>query len=310
MRPAQLHERRALRRRLARSRRRTWFAGLGLPLAVAGGAFAGWMATAPQWLHLRVHLLIVAITATAVLVPLLALLVRERVRRTRQIGRDLNAGMVARFEGQLGSLEDLDRLQSRLMARELLEPDPRRVQRVEIFPGSGLIVRVNGRAQFPELHAPVFQVAVPRPHGYATALPGPLLSVDPQLGVEVLRRSLTPAELAELRRYGASFRRRFWISALLGALPAGLLAGWLVGIWANGPIIQGLAATLAVGLVAWLSYALWLRITRRIDGDCSLRWVITLRESPDQPSQMEILPSSRLVWTEAERPARWRLSPW
>jgi hypothetical protein len=308
-READLLERRRLYKLATSARRRARLLFTAAATALLGGILTAWAAGLPHWAHLRLPALIAAGAAILALAPSLALLARERLSHARKLLSDLDGGVVARYEGELGPLRDLESAARRLLNRGLLEPDPRRTQRIEVSPGAGVVVRVNGRWVQRSLRAHVARVASPRPHGYATTLPNARAWVkDP--GVELLRRSLSPAELAELSQYRKRFQRRFWWSiGLAGPLTVCLVA-WLTLELSGPPLLAALVSSAALSLVGWASYQLWLRVTRRLEDDCELRWVITMRQASEDGSQLEVLPCSRLVWTERHRPAAWRLSPW
>lgn len=267
-------------------------------------------ALSPEWAHLSAYAAAVASVALGVLVPSLALLARERLRKARATIADLEGGVVERYEGPLGAIDSLSRAARDLLERGLFEPDPRRRQRVEVTPRARLVVRVNGSPCERGLRAAAIEVARPRPHGYATSLPQELVQIENETHLLVLRRSLTPAEMSELRARGLGFRRRFWWSTTLAAGPAAALAVWLAGLLTTHRALQAGAGVLAIVLVAAISHHIWLRLVRRIETDRELRWVITMRDEAGAGSQIEVLPASGLVWTERERPAGWRLSAW
>lgn len=303
-----VHERRALYRRARASRRVFRRAVAGSVGALVGGAAALAAAWAPAWSHVAGYAWAVAALALGLLVPSLAMLAREHLRRARATLADLENGLVERYEGALGSIDTLDSAARGLLERGLFEPDPRRTQHVEVTPRARLVVRVNGRPAEKSLRAPAVEVARPRPHGYATRLPGDLVQVENDTHLLVLRRSLTPTEMSELHQRGLAFRRRFWWSSTLAAGPAAALAVWLAGLMTSQRWLQAAAGVLSIVSVVFVSYHVWLRLTRRIEADRALRWVITMRNDAGAGSELEVLPASGLVWTEREKPAGWRLS--
>ena len=68
---------------------------------------------------------------------------------------------------------------------------------------------------------------------------------------------------------------------------------------------------LLLAVLASAVYATRLRAARRLRQDAGFQWLVSVDEadprSPDTVPRMEVLPVSRLLWTEDGRPAAWRM---
>jgi hypothetical protein len=276
------------------------------------------LALRPAFPHQRPYLFAAAGLTAVLLAPLLCVLTLRRVQFARRLARDMSEG---RVEGYLGTVEPdpEDDAQRRLVASGVLLRDPRRLQCVEVLPNSSTILRVNGRAAPRHLRAPTSELAATQPHRFATSLPPELVEVINDGGLDLQRRSLSNAEMEELDSHAARFRRRFrWTMGVAGGSAVALGSWFSHALGATidlgefppalGEAVGWAAAALLLGLIAWMGYAVWLRITYRIEADKELSWVITVRDRDARahPPKFEILPTSRLVWTEGRRPAGWR----
>ncbi len=299
----------ALRRRLTGLRVRSVLGVLGMLGALALAYVAS--QTALGGAELAVAWWLVASLSLFGLVPLLGLATAQRIWLRRALQRDLARSRVAVFGGQLGDLDGQDRTLRRLVSLGHLRPHLPRDQSIELLPTSRVVVRVNGRPVPLRHRVHVAELAPVLAHAMRSPLPRELVEIERDGGLDLARRGLSAAEHAELQRYGAAFRRRYWItigvaSALalaIGVTFSKLFA--LEGLVFFGPLV------VLMGLGAALGHLLWLRLAHRVEHDCELRWVISVSEPGDEHGEaprLEVLPVSQLVWTEGSRPASWRLS--
>ena len=191
---------------------------------------------------------------------------------------------------------------------EIVEAGPR--HEIELLPHSGFVVQVDGRPPRRPLLARVTSVAPTVPHAFRVALP-PDLSAIASPTVQLERRSLTPAERDELGRRANAMRRPPWFVYV--AAPAVLAAAaWQ---WNHAAAEQpwlGVAAIAVylLGGAAAFHYVQRVRTASRLRSDADLRWLVTVteRDAPEGAApHLEMLPVSRLAWTEHARPAAWRL---
>lgn len=238
------------------------------------------------------------------------------LRGTRVLLEDAQAGWVDRFEGAVESDVD-DPAVQRLVGRGYLMRGELNVQRLEILPGSSLIIRANGRPVEHWARAHVAEIAPPRLFAMRIELPRELMRVENDPSVTLKRRSLSPAERGELARHIDSLRRRYWPPIVV---TVGIAAVIGVRLWAEGPRTDlfGTGSLLWYGLalLTYLAYVRRIRAARRLHWDRELRWVVTVHDRATLASsegagvapKLEMLPISQLAWTENARPAAWRTS--
>jgi hypothetical protein len=229
--------------------------------------------------------------------------------RRRRLLHDLAAGWVEQFEGNVATMTDET-------LRDLGGRAPGGLARIELLPSSGLVLRLDGRPLRRLTAAYVAEVAPGQPHAFRARLPAGLVPHEhgARLAVDLRRRSLTPAERAEIT---AHIRRlRTGISpvvtiTLVVLVVTGVHSSSGLG-WAA--LTEGVSfAWYALAVIAWAGYVRRILAARRLEHDRKLRWVVTVhdtrREAPDvAPPKLEVLPISQLAWTENAAPAVWRVS--
>jgi hypothetical protein len=182
--------------------------------------------------------------------------------------------------------------------------DNTREQTIELLPGSGWVVSVNGDAVTEWITIMARETALV-PDGVAeeaTSDSGPFGDVE----VSVAQRGLTSSELDELRGTARRDFRRDILSALGTAWVSGLIAARVCrgfgppppGVDVLGLSIVGVVALLLVGRAIWKR-----RFLMRVDGVAVLRPKVAVA---DAPSVVELLAGSRIVWTADGKPAPWR----
>jgi hypothetical protein len=268
-------------------------------------------------------------------VALLANYVRDCLRRGRLLRGDLREGYVKHFEGVLdesvlswtiilsggrivhprGPGPPLDPTLALLLRLGLMRPDTTETQWVEALPVSGRVWRVNG--QKPRAWITAVWSEVAETPGYAAAASAWLVPVSrsPEGTVSAGQRALSPSESEELRRRIRDAWRRPLLPALLLSLwffP--LLAGFL---WERrlppdwhrlSFLLLGFAALSADGVLL-LSLQQASRLRRDLETGVVSVVRVTNLASGSVEQDFEVLPTSRLVWTEAGRPAAWRKRP-
>lgn len=228
--------------------------------------------------------------------------------RRRELADDLQEAAVDRCAGRLRDLADARTF--RILRRRGDVRETGTGHEIELLPRSGFVLRVDGRPPSHPLLAPTTSVAPAAPHALRVALPADLSAIASPT-VELQRRSLTPAEREEVLRHAASLRRPPWHIFL--TVPAWVAAGswqwqhalgeqpWLGLLTLTASLIAG-----ASGLHVVQRH----RTATRLRADERLRWLVTVteRDAPEgSPPHLEMLPVSRLAWTEHAEPAPWRL---
>ncbi len=229
-------------------------------------------------------------------------------RRRVALAEDLHARDVDRCAGRVRELAEARTFQILQRRGEIVEAGPR--HEIELLPRSGFVLQVDGRPLRRPLLARVTSVAPTVPHALRVALPSDLYAIASPT-VQLERRSLTPAERQELERRAAGMRRPPW--SLYVASPAVLAAAAWQWQHASAEVpwlgIAAIAAYLLGGATAF-HYVQRLRTASRLRSDAELRWLVTVtdRNAPEGAApHLEMLPVSRLAWTERARPASWRL---
>jgi len=230
------------------------------------------------------------------------------LRRRAELADDLRGGVVDRCAGRLRDLGDARTFRILLRRGDVLDAGPR--HEIELLPRSGFVLRVDGHSPSRPLLAPIASIAPGAPHALRVALP-PDLSAIGSPTVELQRRGLTLAEREELLRHATTLRRPPW--HLFISMPACLaVVSWQ---WQHALSerpwlgLMTIAVYLAAG-ASGLHFAQRRRTATRLRADESLRWLVTVTER-DAPEggvpHLEMLPVSRLAWTEHAQPAPWRL---
>ncbi|MCR9165798.1 MAG: hypothetical protein ACE37F_32355 [Nannocystaceae bacterium] len=285
----------------------------GVAAALAAQAVVVWMASVmPEarpphpWIIAALQLGTVAVSARLVLLRLRDAWAMER--RRSAVLHDLRERNVDRCAGRLRALAQTRTFGDLQRRGEIAAPQTR--HEIELLPRSGFILRVDGRPLSRPLLAPVTSVAPAVPHALRVALPADLRAIASPT-VQLERRSLTPAEREELAARATSMRRPPW--SIYVAVPAVMLtASWQWEHTGAQDSWLGLAAIAAYlfGGAAALHCIQRLRNASRLHDDADLRWLVTVteRDAPQGTApHLEMLPVSRLAWTEHARPATWRL---
>jgi hypothetical protein len=238
---------------------------------------------------------------------------RVLVRR-RRVQEDLADGWVEQFEGRVTAV--VDETLRHLRDRGDLRPNGSAPHRLELLPRSGLLLRIDGRPLRRLAAAYMAEIAPAQPHAFRARLPAGLVPHEERsrLAVDLRRRSLTPAERAEIAAHIRRLRR--------GISP--VVAVTLVVVVVTGAqLLQGLRwdaltegvslAWYALAAIAWAGYVRRILAARKLEHDRTLRWVVTVHDAvttdaDPTPPKLEVLPISQLAWTENAAPAMWRVS--
>ncbi len=182
--------------------------------------------------------------------------------------------------------------------------------RIEVLPRSELFVRGPGGLPPRLALAPIRRLAPPRPFALRVPIPG-ARAQDPNL--RVLRRSLSPEERSELSGQAGRLRRNLGpVLAAYTACAVQLAADAFVWGRTGDDVWFSAGATFwyAVAAATSLVYVRRLRAAQRLDRDADHPWLVSIDSADAPPAEavphMEVLPVSRLVWTEHGRPAAWR----
>ena len=253
--------------------------------------------------------LAVQVATSAVAIGFLAARVHDGVRllsRRRALRHDLRDGVAQRCEGALHGT-GLPRVFRTLQRRGEFDDLGQR-HGIEILERSGLVLRADGHVPRRPVFAPLHLVAPSVPHALRVALPDDLATIASP-STELRRRSLTEAERSELERHAHAMRRIPWQA--LAVLPSAGLAAWQFfdGSWTSW---QSLAAVVVHALAgaSLLHTVQRFRAGGRLRADRTLRWVVTVADHDalsGSAARLEMLPISRMAWTEHGHPASWRL---
>lgn len=286
---------------------------VGVAAGIVAQGVVLWMASVMPEARPPHPLLVGALQAGTVVLSARLVLLRlhgawSLYRRRAAVAEDLHARDVDRCAGRLRELAEARTFQILQRRGEIVEAGPR--HEIELLPRSGFVLQVDGRPLSRPLLARVTSVAPTVPHAFRVALPSDLSAIASPT-VQLERRSLTPAEREELERRATGMRRPPW--SLYVALPAVLAAGGWQWEHASADVPWlGLAAIAVylLGGAAAFHYVQRLRTASRLRSDAELRWLVTVteRDAPEGAApHLEMLPVSRLAWTEHARPASWRL---
>jgi len=208
------------------------------------------------------------------------------------------------------ALEDIAAGEVLIFSADSSEPNvggPDWIRDAEVLPRSNLALRVDGERLSSWKTLPV--VAVAKPPGSAMEAPfhSPVASTFwPNEALS--QRHLAQPEIEELLQLRKRILRRIPLGALGSAYFTAVLLRLLVsfgsGRWKNELSVGGWAVAVLVALGhAWKQTAL----SRRIAADVKERKVLVVRPATGVPAPVaEVLPASRLYWTENGLPARWR----
>jgi hypothetical protein len=253
----------------------------------------------------------VGVAALAAFVGFLALLLAQ-IRWIRNLSRDLRDGEFELFRGSPTPEEAGLGLSRRWLGRTPWLLGTGRPQSLHRLPHSGLVLRVNGLDVPPMTRARTVELAAAQPHAFGTPLPPEVLRVEHDSELVVDRRSLSREEREELGLHARHYRRRFWIGIAASAILSAQLGPWTASALDAAPAFGWCLAAVTFTGGWWLVRATYLAVSRRIEADRARRWVVRIcsdtRPGFSAPSRMEILPSAELLWSERDRPARWRHS--
>ncbi len=232
----------------------------------------------------------------------------------RALTRDLAAGRVRRFAGQLSNYDSLalDSDLALLFRRGLLRGEPGKEEELVVLPHSGQLLYAGARWAPRGVQLSMRRVADPPEAPSKLSLPQEYLALSTDHNVQLARRRMTDSEAAELSDHARALRRpggSFW---WVWAFVAVALGAWHGEGYRVPPSSLGVPiALVAAGIAIW-STIRRVRLSLRIDRDVALGWVLTVdRGRPDGESELpalgvETLLHAQLDWTVNQRPAAWR----
>ncbi len=178
--------------------------------------------------------------------------------------------------------------------------------RLEVLPHSRLVLRTDGHPVRTWATASIIRLAPARLHALRVELPQ---GVAHDSRHRLLRRGISPAERKEMMRQSRRLIHGVGGAALIGIGGTLYVVGRLhldprFHLLGPGPWVWYLL--MLAGILLYLGR---LRAGLRLREDARVRWLVTVHDE-DQPAdaapRMEVLPVSRLVWTENSQPALWR----
>jgi hypothetical protein len=237
------------------------------------------------------------------------------------IARDLlRARNAALFDARTGVVEQFRADESSAAADAAAHPGGHRSELVfsaDVLPFSKQVLLVNGAPTPRRRVAQVYESAPPPGEVARYALPSDLLDdilASPPSEGQLDRRRLTEAERGELFERARRARRPTWGLAVLVlwalAVTVSSLASIITGA-AGGD--HGRAWILPILLSVFAVFRVrefmrdWM-MSRLLDADRDDGWVLVWHGQVSEPSPVEVLPRSRLVWSVADSPSKWRLT--
>ena len=232
---------------------------------------------------------------------------RDGMRRRSWTAKDLAAEIVFTFAGPYNDADPAARFVLQDGPSDVSQEQPNAVE-FELLAASGRLWSVNGERRTDCIRLPAARVANLPGHAQIAAQwvrPIPYEMPDMQR-VHAGTRPLSSAELAELRRHSrqawrtALVSRGFWI--LLATV---WLSRWILGEKTNALLTVAVVAA----AMAALRVVKGVRTSRvlRLDVDVGVVEIFRFESEPEGLSPpVELLPVSRIPWSEAGVPTAWR----
>ncbi|HEY3267760.1 MAG TPA: hypothetical protein VGM37_12590 [Armatimonadota bacterium] len=253
--------------------------------------------------------LFVLLIAWGLLLPAWLLLIRDSFRAARGLGRDLAAGEVLCFAGivpecLMGDVGVLPLVKKRLLRRDA-EP-----QTLEILAASHAVWLANGQTPSAWVTVPVTGVAeTPAYAAIAAEWVKPLTPAEDET-LFANARDMTADECAELMNHARSNLRLAGLLALL--VNYGLTARG-ISLYASGSHAVGIGCVLLAAALHVYVFRV-LRTGLRLRRDARQGRLAIFRASVEPEEEggdalsppVEILPASRIIWTEDGVPSAWR----
>ncbi len=248
--------------------------------------------------------------------PLWCLFALAAWRKARRYTRDLIAGRLLRFLGQISSFDSLslDPDLALLTRRGVLRPEPGQEQDLVLLPHASELLHANGQWAPPGLVLRVEHVAVPPDEPFKMPLPSDV-QAEINDAVAVARRRLTSLETAELSRHARALKQPGAIFWLLTGISTLALSSWHSQGWVLPPQPVGLVLAFVAWGLASVTVLRRLRLSRLLSRDAALGWVVTVdsvvqkgeSDQTELPARgVETLLHARMDWTINRRPATWR----
>ncbi|HYM23899.1 MAG TPA: hypothetical protein VEU08_11835 [Vicinamibacterales bacterium] len=234
------------------------------------------------------------------------LIVRARdLRLVRSVGdslqRDLSNGTAWQFSGELPEIVDDQVAQGAVKLN---------VHAIDVLPSSGIAIRIDGESAPSMLVLTVNTLGTPTSPP-AEAAAAPEFTEGLSDGITLRQRHLQDSESEELRRYTDRFRWTI-LKHAIGSLYVFSVIGRGVDTLVLGRTRPGLnAITLAVvSIITMIRVERLVRHRSRLMRDVIQGIVLVVRatdQALEGPFSEEVLPNSRVPWTQFGVPAWWRI---
>jgi hypothetical protein len=295
-------ESQSIRNRVGRARRQNYIRIASVvTLEILSVFGAAWFATSGAEIGFNVTML-----AAFLLLPWLAV---ECLRfgpsqaLFRQLEKDLTQGRVDRFEGVVDPIFSHLPSFMRSVKWRLIEPDNPGNQWIERLPKSGILLAANGRVvRGWRVLDSSLSTARPGFRGFSHPVPEYAASHLPE---NVRARAITPEERAELMLH-QSLHRRGQLQGILGAI-AFVLMGVAVLKKATGAIQWAAMGAPVVGLVILFVCAKNFRVSWLFGRDLEEGRIVLIFNQEETELTAEYLAVSGALWSEAGKPATWRV---
>ena len=243
--------------------------------------------------------------------PAAALLISRDIMRDRRATLvDLRSGVVEQFRVEESGLPADPAAGDKASEGEI-------VLSADVLPFSKQVLLLNGARPAKRRQAQVYESAPPPGAVARYALPADLLEdilASPPADGQLDRRRLTQAERVEIADRARRARRPslglllLLLCAFVGTVSslASIITGAASADHGRAWILPVLFSVFAVFRVREF-FQDWM-LSRLLEADQDDGWVLVWHGRQSDPSPVEVLPRSRLIWSVASAPSKWRLT--
>jgi hypothetical protein len=275
-------------------------------------------------LHLQSDLLdsIRAILGLSILflgLPTYILSTRDSIREAKALKGDLEIGSLFIFEGKIMPPLRRCKIIKHLNKELLIHADENIQQQFEILPNSETVLRVNGIMSERWRKGRILEATAPPEHHYDALVKEGLPEETTGESIDLFQRHMSHAELAELKRHIAHFKKPSGVLIAMATWMLLLIAAVFVSegsfrAWQNGSRLQAVLVCILFAVAA-ARYIRSRRTARLLNEDAGMEILQIIK--PQEPCEasantrlapvLEFLPNSLLGWNVDGMPYPWRL---